>query len=89
MTCRVPELGCRVYNDVNGNEILIKYHVPRLEPDTAETLEADGLIKTYHDDGEWIATDLIEPDNLRVIAWVISINKFCRASAVPQGVRGL
>jgi hypothetical protein len=41
-----------------------KYCVPGREPDTADTLESDGLIKQEGND-----VVVLKPDDLRVIAW--------------------
>ena len=60
-----------------------KYSVLGREPDTADTLEADGLIKREFENGKHVATIVIEPDNLRVIAWQVGINEYCRAIGKP------
>ena len=51
-----------------------KYCVPGREPDTADTLESDGLIKQ---EGK------LKPDDLRVIAWQLGANEYCRAHGMP------
>ena len=46
-----------------------KYCVPGREPDTADTLESDGLIKQ---EGNNVV--VLKPDDLRVIAWQLGAN---------------
>lgn len=47
-------------------------------PDTAETLEADGLIiREYDDDGNWIATLVPDAHDLRVLSWQLTMNAKC------------
>jgi hypothetical protein len=46
------------------------YYVPGLEPDNAESLEADGLIERKPD-GSLVINN---PRSARVLAWEISIN---------------
>ena len=55
-----------------------KYCVPGREPDTADSLENDGLIKQK---GKEII--VLKPDDLRVIAWQLSANEYCRAHGMP------
>ena len=55
-----------------------KYRVPGREPDTADTLESDGLIKQKGKD-----IVVLKPDDLRVIAWQLSANEYCRAHGMP------
>src|SRR6516225_9170980 len=55
-----------------------KYCVPGREPDTADTLESDGLIKQ---EGKHIV--VLKPDDLRVIAWQLGANEYCRAHGMP------
>ena len=55
-----------------------KYCVPGREPDTADTLENDGLIKQ---EGKHIV--VLKPDDLRVIAWQLGANEYCRAHGMP------
>ena len=74
-TKRVRELVKRTYLDGST-----RYCVQGQEPDTAETLEADGLIEREFDRrGRHVATVVLDPDNLRVIAWQMSVNELCRA----------
>ena len=56
-----------------------KYCVPGREPDTADTLERDGLIKQEGND-----VVVLKPDNLRVIAWQLGANEYCRAHGMPM-----
>jgi hypothetical protein len=46
--------------------------VPGREPDTADTLESDGLIKQEGND-----VVVLKPDDLRVIAWQLGANEYC------------
>ena len=55
-----------------------KYCVPGREPDTADTLESDGLIKQKGKD-----IVVLKPDDLRVIAWQLGANEYCRAHGMP------
>ena len=50
----------------------VRYCVPGLEPDTVETLEADGLIKHYKRNGLY-HTEVYEP--CYVVAWLESSRK--------------
>jgi hypothetical protein len=76
---RVRHLEKRRYPDG-----CIKYCVPGREPDTAESLEADRLIKReFNKRGRWIDTLVLDPDNLRVLAWMIGI-KFVRSQGAPE-----
>ena len=59
---------------------IVKYCVPGLDFDTAETLEAAGLIK-QEDGGN--TTAVYEPDNLRVRAWQMGLNETARLHGVP------
>ena len=56
----------------------MKFIIPGLEPDTAETLIADSLItEEQHPDGPTTHT-FLEPYNLRVIAWAMGVNEFAK-----------
>jgi hypothetical protein len=55
-----------------------KYCVPGHEPDTADSLQSDGLIKQK---GKNIV--VLKPDDLRVIAWQLGANEYCRANGMP------
>ena len=70
---RFKELVRRDYSDGR-----VKFIIPGLEPDTAETLIADGLItEEQRADGTTIHT-FLEPNNLRVIAWAMGVNEFAK-----------
>jgi hypothetical protein len=64
------------------------YVVPGLEPDTAETLERDGLIET-----DWGSqrptTKVFFPNNSRVLAWQMTVNEACRRRGVPEMFPGV
>jgi hypothetical protein len=69
-------MGARPYvlevrQHLNGPK---KYCVPGREPDAADSLENDGLIKQKGKD-----IVVLKPDDLRVIAWQLSANEYCRA----------
>ena len=73
-------MGARPYvlevrQHLNGPK---KYCVPGRAPDTADILESDGLIKQQ---GKNIV--VLKPDDLRVIAWQLSANEYCRAHGMP------
>jgi hypothetical protein len=73
-------MGARPYvlevrKHLNGPK---KYCVPGREPDTGDTLESDGLIKQKGKD-----IVVLKPDDLRVIAWQLSANEYCRAHGMP------
>jgi len=73
-------MGARPYvlqvrQHLNGPK---KYCVPGREPDTTDTLESDGLIKQ---EGKDIV--VLKPDDLRVIAWQLGANEYCRAHGMP------
>ena len=73
----------RVYPDG-----LVSYSVPGLEPDTAETLEADGLIKHYKRNGLY-HTEVYEPRNPRVLAWQVGVNERCVSQGLPLCFPGI
>jgi hypothetical protein len=70
MGARRYELEVRQH--LNGPK---KYCVPGRAPDTADTLESDGLIKQ---EGNHIV--VLKPD---VIAWQLGANEYCRAHVMP------
>ena len=49
--------------------------LPGREFETAEGLEAEGLIRREFTHGEWAATKVFAPRDLRVIIWQININE--------------
>jgi hypothetical protein len=67
MGARRYELEVRQH--LNGPK---KYCVPGREPDTADTLESDGKHIV-----------VLKPDDLRVIAWKLGANDYCRAHGMP------
>ena len=73
MDARRYELEVRQH--LNGPK---KYCVPGREPDTADTLESDGLIRQEGKD-----IGVLKPDDLRVIAWQLGANDYCRAHGMP------
>jgi hypothetical protein len=76
---RVKELVRRDYRDGR-----VKFVIPGLEPDTAETLIADGLITEENlPDGRTIHT-FLEPYNLRVIAWAMGVNEFAKSQGLGE-----
>jgi len=61
----------------------VKYCVPGREPDTAETLEHDGLIRRTRKKGGMVV-DILVPGNPRVIAWMVGQNEFFRSLGKPD-----
>ena len=55
-----------------------RYCVPGREPDTIETLEADGLIE-WRDDTILV----MRRDDPRVVAWQVGVNEYLRAAGEP------
>jgi hypothetical protein len=55
-----------------------KYCVPGRAPDTADTLESDGLIKQHSKN-----IVVLKPNDLRVITWQLGANEYCRAHGMP------
>jgi hypothetical protein len=60
--------------------------MPGREPDSCATLKADGLINMHGNAMNMV--ELIEPDNLRVIAWVLGVNRICRSAGLPNAFAG-
>ena len=58
-----------------------RYCVPGREPDTMETLEADGLIESG---GDTIL--VMQPNHPRVVAWQVGVNEYLRAAGEPPAV---
>ena len=54
-----------------------RYCVPGREPDTMETLEADGLIESG---GDTIL--VMQPNHPRVVAWQVGVNEYLRTVGV-------
>jgi hypothetical protein len=61
--------------DDGSDRRLIQFALPGREFETAEALEAEGLIKREFTDGECTATKVFAPRDLRVIIWQININE--------------
>lgn len=59
------------------------------QPDTAESLEADGLIVRKYESGQWVETLVRDPYNLRVLAWQLTMNAKCHHLGVPEMFKGL
>jgi hypothetical protein len=55
-----------------------RYCVPGREPDTMETLEADGLIECRGD-----VILMMRRDDPRVVAWQVGVNEYLRAAGEP------
>ena len=53
--------------------------MPGCEPDTMETLEADGLIEWRDDDTILV----MQRDDPRVVAWQVGVNEYLRAAGEP------
>jgi hypothetical protein len=70
----------RVYR--NGN---VRY-VPegQAEPDTAKSLERDGLIKEESD-----GFTVLDAGNLRVVCWQITMNEHCRRLSIGEPFTGI
>jgi len=66
----------------------VKYAVPGLDLDTFETLKTDGLITEDKKDGE-SSIKFLEPENLRVLAWVMGLNETCRLHGLAEQFPGL
>jgi hypothetical protein len=55
---------------------LVQYALPGCDFETAEALEADGLIKLEFTNDEWTTTKVFAPDDIRVVVWQFkSMNK--------------
>jgi hypothetical protein len=67
---------------------VVVYCVPGLEPDCRETLEEAGLIKHYRQ-GSGSRTEVYEPHNPRVIAWQMSVNRWCASQGEPPMFPGV
>jgi hypothetical protein len=49
------------------------------QPDTKATLERDGLITCQYDEqGKYISTEVLDPQNIRVICWQLNVNMDAR-----------
>ena len=48
-------------------------------PDTAQTLERDGLIQCQYDErGKYVSTIVHDPHSLRVLCWQVTVNSAAR-----------
>jgi hypothetical protein len=54
---------------------LVQYALHGSDFETAESLEADGLIEREFTNGEWTATRLFAPDDMRVVVWQFNVNE--------------
>jgi hypothetical protein len=63
-----------IADDGSGRR-LIQFAIPGREFETAEALEAEGLIKREFRHGKWTATKVLAPRDKRVIIWQINTNK--------------
>jgi hypothetical protein len=51
----------------------------RASPDTAQTLERDGLVRCqYDEDGKYVSTFVLDRDDVRVICWQLTVNADAR-----------
>ena len=89
MTEAFKVLRYELIADDGSGRRLIQFALPGREFETAEVLEAEGLIKREFTDGEWTATKVFAPRDLRVIIWQININEqdlvHGRRPAFPRG----
>jgi hypothetical protein len=63
-----------IADDGSGGR-LIQLALPGREFETAEALQAEGLIKREFRDGKWTAKKVLAPRDTRVIIWQINTNK--------------
>jgi hypothetical protein len=75
MTEAFKVLRYELFADDGSGRRLIQFALPGREFETAEALEAERLIEREFTDGEWTATKLFAPRDLRVIIWQININE--------------
>jgi hypothetical protein len=75
MTEAFKVLRYELIADDGSGRRLIQFTLPGREFETAEGLEAERLIKREFTHGEWTATKVLAPRNLRVIIWQININE--------------
>ena len=75
MTDAFKVLRYELIADDGSDRRLIQFAPPGREFEAAEVLEAEGLIKRDSTDGEWTATKVFAPRDLRVIIWQININE--------------
>ncbi len=62
---------------------LIQYALPGCDFETAESLEADALIKREFMNGRWTTTKIFAPKDMRVVLWQFNVNELDRADGRP------
>ena len=62
---------------------LIQYALPGCDFETAESLEADALIKREFTNGKWTATKIFAPTDMRVVLWQFNVNELDRVEGRP------
>jgi hypothetical protein len=75
MTQAFKVLRYELIADDGSGRRLIQFTLPGREFETAEALEAQGLIKREFTHGEWTATKVLAPRDTRVIVWQINTNE--------------
>ncbi|MGA8613721.1 MAG: hypothetical protein WB760_19020 [Xanthobacteraceae bacterium] len=75
MTEAFKVLRYELFADDGSGRRLIQFALPGREFETAEVLEAERLIECEFTDGNWTATKVFAPRDLRVIIWQININE--------------
>jgi hypothetical protein len=75
MTEAFKVLRYELIADDGSGRRLIQFALPGREFETAEVLEAERLIEREFTHGEWTATKVLTPRDLRVIIWQININE--------------
>jgi hypothetical protein len=75
-----PE-GALTATDSSGRR-LVQYALPGCDFETAEALEADGLIKLEFTNDEW-TTRVLAPDDIRVVVWQFNVNEQDRVHGRP------
>jgi hypothetical protein len=59
-------------------------------PDTAQTLERDGLVRyQYDEDGKYVSAFVLDPDNVRVICWQLTVNADARRRGLEDVFKNL
>jgi hypothetical protein len=75
MTEAFKVLRYELFADDFSGRRLIQFALPGREFETAEALEAEGLIKREFTHGEWTETKVPSPRDRRVIIWQINTNE--------------
>jgi hypothetical protein len=83
---RVREIAKLVHN---GTGEVIYLPMGQDFPDSAESLEMNGLIRCEYENGQWVGTFVPDPDNIRVLAWQLTLNARCRRAGQPEMFKGL